>query len=123
MEVKNTPAAILSYQRAIRKFSPTSVFYFTNEIWFFLFEILDSNKRDYRAWYGLGQTYDMLRLSLFSLYYYKMAQKLRPQDGRMLVALGETYEKLEKYEEAYKCYKQARNLDKTDPMSIIKLAK
>ena len=52
-----------------------------------------------------------------------MAQKLRPQDGRMLVALGETYEKLEKIEEAYKCYKKARSLDKSDPISIIRLAK
>lgn len=88
-----------------------------------VFLILGSNKRDYRAWFGLGQTYELLRLSFFSLYYYKVAQKLKPKDPRMLIALGETYEKLEKFEETYKCYKQARNVKKNDPHSIIKMAK
>lgn len=83
----------------------------------------DANKRDYRAWYGLGQTYEMLKLSFFSLYYYKIAQKIRPQDGRMLIALGETYERLERFEETYKCYQQARNVGKNDPLAIIKMAK
>lgn len=128
MEMKNTPAAILSYQRALCEPLSPSVIYLiglADEIQYIvpLHFVSASNKRDYRAWYGLGQTYEVLRLSLFSLYYYKMAQKLRPQDGRMLIALGETYEKLEKLEEAYKCYTRAKSLDASDPISIFKLAK
>ena len=59
---------------------------------------LDVNKRDYRAWYGLGQTYELLKMPFYCLYYYKQAQELRPSDSRMLVALGESYEKLDKIE-------------------------
>lgn len=41
----------------------------------------------------------------------------------MLIALGETYEKLEKYEETYKCFEQARNVDNSDPLPTIRMAK
>ena len=54
------------------------------------------NRRDYRAWYGLGQTYEILKMHFYCLYYYKKAHELRPNDSRMLVALGESYEKLNK---------------------------
>ena len=73
MEMKNTNAAIQSYRQAI-----------------------EVNRRDYRAWYGLGQTYEILKMPYYCLYYYKQAQELRPSDSRMLVALGESYEKLDK---------------------------
>ena len=35
------------------------------------------NKRDYRAWYGLGQTYEILKMPFYSLYYYKQAHLFR----------------------------------------------
>ena len=73
MEMKNTHAAIHSYRQAI-----------------------EVNRRDYRAWYGLGQTYEILKMPYYCLYYYKQAQELRPSDSRMLVAMGECYEKLDK---------------------------
>lgn len=57
---------------------------------------LEVNRRDYRAWYGLGQTYEILKMHFYCLYYYKKAHELRPNDSRMLVALGESYEKLNK---------------------------
>jgi anaphase-promoting complex subunit 8 len=38
---------------------------------------VELNFRDYRAWYGLGQTYELLKMSDFALYYYQQAQKLR----------------------------------------------
>ena len=68
------------------------------------------NKRDYRAWYGLGQTYEMLKLHFYCLYYYKRAQELRPHDSRMLVALGECYERMERPHDAMKCYWKAHNV-------------
>jgi hypothetical protein len=43
---------------------------------------------DYRAWYGLGQTYEMLHLYQYAAYYYKKAAFLRPADARMWGAVG-----------------------------------
>jgi len=46
--MKNTGAAIESYRRGV-----------------------DVNPRDYRAWYGLGQTYEILTMFFYALYYYR----------------------------------------------------
>lgn len=81
------------------------------------------NNRDYRAWYGLGQTYEILKMPFYCLYYYKQAQQLRPNDSRMIIALGETYEKLDKFENALKCYYKACNVGDIEGMALIKLAK
>ena len=57
IELKNTHAAIESYRRAV-----------------------DVNRKDYRAWYGLGQAYEVLDMSFYALYYYQRAAGLRPYD-------------------------------------------
>lgn len=88
-----------------------------------LITILEINRRDYRAWYGLGQTYEIIKMPYYCMYYYKQAQQLRPNDSRMLIALGETYEKLEKTGEALKCYYKACRLGDVEGMVLIKLAK
>jgi len=54
MEMKNTHAAIQSYRQAI-----------------------EVNRRDYRAWYGLGQTYEILKMPFYCLYYYKQVGYIR----------------------------------------------
>lgn len=87
MELKNKSAAIQSYRQAI-----------------------EVNPRDYRAWYGLGQTYEILKMHSYCLYYYKKAQELRPNDSRMLMALGVSYEKLNKLQDALKCFWKAHLL-------------
>ena len=46
----------------------------------------EANQNDFRAWYALGQAYELLRLFDFALIYYTKAVKLRPTDSRMLVA-------------------------------------
>ena len=56
IEMKNTAAAIEAYRRAV-----------------------DVNGRDYRAWYGLGQTYEILNMYFYALYYYRKAAVLRPR--------------------------------------------
>lgn len=99
MELKNTNAAIQSYRQAV-----------------------DVNRRDFRAWYGLGQAYEILKMPLYSIYYYKIAQKLRPYDSRMLVAMGETYEKLDKKPNALKCYQKACNVGDIEGIALWKLA-
>lgn len=87
------------------------------------FCVTEINCRDYRAWYGLGQTYEILKMPFYCLYYYKKAQQLRPNDSRMILALGETYEKLEKSENALKCYYKACNMGDVEGFALIKLAK
>lgn len=44
---------------------------------FYIRHAIEVNKRDYRAWYGLGQTYEILRMPFYCLYYYRKAHQLR----------------------------------------------
>lgn len=82
------------------------------------------SKRDYRAWYGLGQTYEMLKMPFYCLYYYKKAQELRPNDSRMLVALGESYANLDKLQDAMKCFWKAHVVgDVEGGIALYQLAK
>ena len=32
---------------------------------------MDLNPRDYRAWYGLGQTYELLHMPYYALFYFR----------------------------------------------------
>lgn len=45
---------------------------------------IEVNKRDYRAWYGLGQTYEILRMPFYCLYYYRKAHQLRFVENTLL---------------------------------------
>jgi anaphase-promoting complex subunit 8 len=84
VELKNTHAAIESYRRAV-----------------------DINRRDYRAWYGLGQTYEMLEMYQYALWYYKKAAGLRPWDGKMWMAVGTCLQKLGRNQDGIKALKRA----------------
>ena len=53
---------------------------------------MELSPRDYRAWYGLGQTYELLRMPFYALYYFRRATQLRPHDPRMWCAMGQCYE-------------------------------
>ena len=44
--------------------------------------------------YGLGQTYEILTMYLYALFYYRKAVKLRPSDARMWCALASCYAKV-----------------------------
>lgn len=57
----------------------------------------------------------------YSLYYYKIAQELRPYDSRMLVALGDTYENLNQYANALKCYQRAYNVGDIEGITLLRL--
>ena len=37
----------------------------------------EANKHDFRGYYGLGQTYEILKMPHYALYYYKQAHRLR----------------------------------------------
>lgn len=128
MEMKNTNGAIHSYRQAIGKVSESK----KNQNFignasiishlYVLFNSIEVNRRDYRAWYGLGQTYEILKMPFYGLYYYKQAQLLRPHDSRMVLALGEAYEKQDKIQDALKCYYKACNVGDIEGMALLKLA-
>lgn len=84
VELKNTHAAIESYRRAI-----------------------DINRKDYRAWYGLGQTYEVLEMHLYALFYYQRAASLRPLDHKMWQAVGSCYSKVGRLKQSIKAFKRA----------------
>jgi len=59
------------------------------------------------AWYGLGQTYEILNMQLYALFYYRKAATLRPYDARMWCAMGGCYLSLDKRSEAIRSYERA----------------
>ncbi|KXN92467.1 Anaphase-promoting complex subunit 8 [Leucoagaricus sp. SymC.cos] len=110
VEMKNSHAAIEAYRRAVgEKHS------FTVENTLLIIET-DVNRKDYRAWYGLGQAYELLSMHHYSLYYYQRATSLRPYDIRLWQAQGLCYEEIGRRREAIECYKRA--LIPADPHEI-----
>lgn len=73
------------------------------------------NKRDCRAWLGLGNTFETLMSSSNNvtpnfepcLYYYSQVGKYRPKDKIMFMAMGSIFEKMGDLKQAIVCYKQA----------------
>ncbi|EGT47863.1 CBN-MAT-3 protein [Caenorhabditis brenneri] len=100
MEMKNNAAACVSYRKAIE---------------------IDST--DHRGWYGLGQMYDIMKMPTYSLFYYQEAQKCKPHDSRLLVALGEVYSKINKIEDAEKCFTGAYLFGDVEGNALWNLAK
>ena len=84
IELRNTAAAIHCYRSAIS----TSII-------------------DYRAWYGLGQTYEMMHLYQYALYYFNKAAALRPDDARMWCAVGNCLHRLGSVNEAVVAFERA----------------
>ena len=80
----NTHAAIESYRRAV-----------------------DINRKDFRAWYGLGQTYEMLSMNLYALFYFQRAASLKSYDPKMWQALADCYRNIDRPLQSIKAYKRA----------------
>ena len=65
VELKNSHAAIEAYRKAIGER-------------FCLAQLTeDVNAKDYRAWYGLGQAYELLDMPMYAIEYYDQATSLR----------------------------------------------
>jgi anaphase-promoting complex subunit 8 len=69
VELKNSHAAIEAYRKAIgvsgmMKQVPQA-------------DGTDVNAKDYRAWYGLGQAYELLDMPMYAIEYYNQATALR----------------------------------------------
>ena len=87
LQLKNTPAAIAAYRRAV-DINPRVCYPLFFEFYLSIICIVELNNilgisKDYRAWYGLGQTYELLNMAHYALYYYRQAQRLRAYDSRM----------------------------------------
>lgn len=124
----NPKAAIEVYRKAIG----LEFGCFIDHVW-----SVDINPRDYRAWYGLGQAYDLLQLPSYSIYYHQQAIAIRysslfrypltrlsrPNDGRMWGALASSLEATGKIEEAIKCLKRVMiSSDASEPPEFGKCA-
>lgn len=77
MELSNAVSAVHCYRKAV-----------------------EINDRDFRAWYALGQAYEILGMDTYAMWYFHKACSLRPNDSRMWVALGGAFEKSERYVDA-----------------------
>lgn len=72
VEIKNTNAAIASYRRAVGESFLCDGRWPDAEP-----GCADVNRKDYRAWYGLGQTYELLGEPFYAINYYQKATALR----------------------------------------------
>lgn len=92
MEMKNTSAAIQAYRSGWWSFYSLPDLsqqcrgiipdYIVVTMFFLVYRhAIEVNKRDYRAWYGLGQTYEILKMPFYCLYYYRKAHQLRYGKG------------------------------------------
>jgi tetratricopeptide (TPR) repeat protein len=69
--MKNSHAAIEAYRRAVGVCSDVrGQIRYTNSF-------TDVNRKDYRAWYGLGQAYELLNMHQYALHYFQQATSLR----------------------------------------------
>eukprot|EP00400_MALV-I_sp_L67-5_P000138 gene138-456_t len=100
MELKNTPSAIAAYRSAI-----------------------NTDPRDYRGWYGLAQTYELINLPFYAIFYYKIAMTLRPKDPRVWCAMAGCHEALGQPVEALKCYEKGHGYGDRESLALPRLAK
>lgn len=86
---------------------------------------VEISPRDYRAWYGLGQTYELLQMPHYALYYYHKAAAVRPGDARMWAALGQCYEGegVGLARAAVRCYQKALDTGDTEGLALSKLVR
>jgi len=72
IEQKDSHAAIAAYRRAIGE-----DYLLKAQVSVDLLKYVDINRKDYRAWHGLGQTYEILNMVNLALLYYQHATALQ----------------------------------------------
>ncbi|KAH8068690.1 hypothetical protein JL721_6551 [Aureococcus anophagefferens] len=68
-------------------------------------------------------TYEILNMYFYALYYYRKAARLRPYDARMWIAIAQCHEKLHRVDDAIKGYERAAAHDDAEGHATIKLAR
>jgi anaphase-promoting complex subunit 8 len=82
VELKNSHAAIEAYRKAVGRSS--CLLHLANE---YVLTRTDVNAKDYRAWYGLGQAYELLDMPMYAIEYYNQATALRSAGSGFGLAL------------------------------------
>jgi anaphase-promoting complex subunit 8 len=102
VEMKNTSAAVGAYRQAV-----------------------DIDRRDYRAWNGLGQAYEMMGKPFWALHYFKESVFYQPNDSRLSIAMAQCYEndQIHMLDEAIKCYRRASNCNDGEATAMHQLGK
>ena len=90
---------------------------------FLLTLITPSHSNDPHGRYGLGQTYEILTMYYYALYYYRKATALRPYDARMWCAMAGCYKHLGRTTEAIKCYQRAETSGDREGIAFVELAR
>ena len=90
---------------------------------FLLTLITPSYSNDPHGRYGLGQTYEILTMYYYALYYYRKATALRPYDARMWCAMAGCYKHLRRTSEAIKCYQRAETSGDREGIAFVELAR
>lgn len=49
---------------------------------------VEIDTKDFRAWYGLGQAYELQNMNHYAIYYFGKAVISRPKDARMWNAMA-----------------------------------
>lgn len=76
LEMKNSHAAIEAYRRCIgRSGLNRDVLPLADAPYLHLLK--DISKKDYRAWHGLGQAYELLDMPQYALHYFQRSCALR----------------------------------------------
>ena len=73
--------------------------------------------------YGLGQTYEILAMPYYALFYYRKATALRPYDSRMWCAMAGCYKLLNRKADAIKCYQRAESNHDREGIAYTELAR
>lgn len=76
---------------------------------------------DFRAWYGLGQVHEILRMHHLACEHYAKAAALRPTDARMWCALAGQYRELGRADEAMRAYRRAHDAGDADGEAAFRL--
>ena len=85
--------------------------------------MINADPADYKAWYGLGQAYEILELPSFAIYYFRRACEIQPYDYRMWNAMAKCYEGLNLINDAIESYKKAEVNQDENGLSIFNLGR
>uniref|UniRef100_A0AC34Q3K1 Uncharacterized protein n=1 Tax=Panagrolaimus sp. JU765 TaxID=591449 RepID=A0AC34Q3K1_9BILA len=86
------------------------------------YKALEIDPLQHRAYYGLGQLYEIFKYTDFALYFYEQAHRCRPNDSRFLVAIGVVLFHLHRNRDAENAFIRAFKAGDIQGNALVKLA-
>jgi anaphase-promoting complex subunit 8 len=77
LEMKNSHAAIEAYRRGIGEYELLLCRGLDSDVHVYALQFTDISQKDYRAWHGLGQAYELLDMPQYALHYFQRSCALR----------------------------------------------